>query len=326
MQRVGTRLRGFTIVELLIVIVVIAILAAITLVAYNGIRERAQVGAVQSAVSQGVKKVLAYAALNADIYPADATAAGLVSDANTTYYVSRIGTGYCVVASTQGLTYFQTREINSPTPGTCEGMLAWWPLNGDANDRSGNGANGSVVGALPTTGQGGKPDTAYQLGETNQNIHMGSPASFSSLPSALTYSIWAARTGTSSNQWQQIMGASDTHTGFGIRTNSYGSSVYFEWGYSPFSGASWGSVGYGSLATLNNWRHVAITFDGSVARIYMDGVLVSTSSSTTLRPAQASFSLTTATSGWQGKVDDARVYGRALSAGEIQAIYQAGAQ
>lgn len=326
MQRVGTHFRGFTIVELLIVIVVIAILAAITLVAYNGIRERAQVSAVQSAVSQGVKKVLAYAALNADTYPVDAAAAGLASDANTAYYVSRIGTGYCVTASTQGLTYFQTREVSSPTPGTCEGMLAWWPLNGDANDRSGNGVNGTVYGATISTGYNGVVNGAYQLGETNQYIYMGSPASFSSLSNALTYSVWVARTGTSSNQWPQIMGASDTHTGFGIRTNSYGSSIYFEWGYTPFAGASWGAIGYGSLAALNNWRHVVVTFDGSVARIYIDGVLVSMSSSTALRPGQASFSLTTATSGWQGKVDDARVYGRALSAGEIQAIYQAGAQ
>ena len=37
---------GFTIVELLIVIVVIAILAAITIVAFNGIQERARASAV----------------------------------------------------------------------------------------------------------------------------------------------------------------------------------------------------------------------------------------------------------------------------------------
>ncbi|MBM3210422.1 prepilin-type N-terminal cleavage/methylation domain-containing protein [Candidatus Saccharibacteria bacterium] len=42
------RLGGFTIVELLIVIVVITILAAITIVAYNGIQERSRTAAVQS--------------------------------------------------------------------------------------------------------------------------------------------------------------------------------------------------------------------------------------------------------------------------------------
>ena len=47
--------RGFTIVELLIVIVVIAILAAITLVSYNGITNRANQSANQSAINNYVK-------------------------------------------------------------------------------------------------------------------------------------------------------------------------------------------------------------------------------------------------------------------------------
>ena len=44
--------RGFTIIELLIVIVIVAILAAITVVVYTGIRERAEAAAIVSHVRQ----------------------------------------------------------------------------------------------------------------------------------------------------------------------------------------------------------------------------------------------------------------------------------
>ena len=52
--------RGFTIVELLIVIVVIAILAAISLVAYNGIQNRTKTSAGAQVASQVAKKATAY--------------------------------------------------------------------------------------------------------------------------------------------------------------------------------------------------------------------------------------------------------------------------
>lgn len=63
-----TYLRGFTIVELLIVVVVIAILAAITIVAYNGIQQRTKNTAIIDAASKSQRLISAYIALN-NAYP-----------------------------------------------------------------------------------------------------------------------------------------------------------------------------------------------------------------------------------------------------------------
>jgi len=80
--------KGFTIVELLIVVVVIAILAAITIVSYNGITSRANTSAVKSAAVTVEKKAELY---NTDSgnnrYPA--TGAELTAAASSTsYYLS----------------------------------------------------------------------------------------------------------------------------------------------------------------------------------------------------------------------------------------------
>ena len=63
-----TKSRGFTIVELLIVIVVIAILAAITIVAYNGIQNRAKTSAGNAGANSLMKKAEAFNTINS-VYP-----------------------------------------------------------------------------------------------------------------------------------------------------------------------------------------------------------------------------------------------------------------
>ena len=64
------KLKGFTLVELLIVIVVIAILAAISIVAYNGIQQRSRDSAAKSAASQLSTKVEAWNGIKGS-YPTD---------------------------------------------------------------------------------------------------------------------------------------------------------------------------------------------------------------------------------------------------------------
>ena len=59
---------GFTIVELLIVIVVIAILAAVSIVAYNGVQARTQQSVASSGASDAARKIALYHAENSQ-YP-----------------------------------------------------------------------------------------------------------------------------------------------------------------------------------------------------------------------------------------------------------------
>jgi len=125
--------QGFTIVELLIVIVVIAILAAITIVAYNGIQNRAKQSAAQTAASQANKKVLAFSIDNTDTYPeasgtngiANLSALGINNSGDTSYQYSANNTTsprtFCITATNGNQSYYISSTTQKPTSGACPG-------------------------------------------------------------------------------------------------------------------------------------------------------------------------------------------------------------
>lgn len=110
---------GFTIVELLIVIVVIGILAAITIVAYNGIQNRAYDTSVQNDLVSIAKKMQTEGVTNGDVYPMPTVSMGIKvaksaysSLQNTLYYCKNDSTHQFALAarSRSGKTYKLTSD------------------------------------------------------------------------------------------------------------------------------------------------------------------------------------------------------------------------
>lgn len=122
---------GFTVVELLIVIVVIAILAAISIVAYSGMQDRARSSSSQGAVKLVANKVATYMAEH-DNCPANLAALNIQSTSDVTYQYSCnnsiVPSVYCVTADVGGqLYYIDSATRTSPTAGVCSNynFLLW---------------------------------------------------------------------------------------------------------------------------------------------------------------------------------------------------------
>ena len=143
---------GFTIVELLIVIVIIAILAAITIVAYNGITQRANTSSAKSAAENAIKKIEAY---NADssvqTYPK--TFAALTGAASTTSY------------QLTGVTFTTTRGTGSTAPSTPSTLNFFICTTGSAIeyfDYTAKAWTAMYTGGATGIGGSGTADCAYQ--------------------------------------------------------------------------------------------------------------------------------------------------------------------
>lgn len=111
---------GFTIVELLIVIVIIAILAAVSIVSYVGIQNRAIASILKADLHNAASQLGIEKAQN-DVYPV--SAASIVKSADTTFqYTREDDTTYCLSATSaksSTLAYFVTNTDTTPREGVC---------------------------------------------------------------------------------------------------------------------------------------------------------------------------------------------------------------
>ncbi len=132
--RIVRRTGGFTLVELLIVIVVIAILAAISVVAYNGVQDRARISTMQADLHNAATQLTVFEVDN-EAYPTPNLPASIAPSANNSYEYTSDGTTYCltVTSSSPNVSSYYISDTNgTATEGACAG-------------HTGSGGGGSVI-------------------------------------------------------------------------------------------------------------------------------------------------------------------------------------
>ena len=160
-MNLNTKQKGFTLVELLIVIVVIAILAAISIVAYNGIQNRAKTTSAAASAATIVKKAEAANAVQSS-YPSTLTLTGTAptsGDFESQSDSSLKGSGIQLLsaavtssASTNQVTY---EKCTAPSGTNIARVQSWDYGKGQAsayNYLGNNGAGGCTAWAFVSGG------------------------------------------------------------------------------------------------------------------------------------------------------------------------------
>lgn len=190
------------------------------------------------------------------------------------------------------------------------GLGAYYNLDGNANDSSGNGNNGIVSGATQVAGKVGE---GYLFNGSGDNIAVSSSPSVK-LTAAATINFWVNANDTSGAGIVSKRGPVNEYQVYYYQ----GQMVVLFWGLSNIG------VFSNSNPVIGSWEMWTATYDGTAIRLYKNGVLdASVASSGNIDSAAGDLWLGNDHYGHSlnGVLDDVRIYSRALSAAEVQELY-----
>jgi len=226
-----------------------------------------------------------------------------------------------------------TLHAQPPSYVPTNGLVGWWPFNGNANDESGNGNNGTVNAATLTDDRFGNSGSAYLFNGIDNYISIDDSPSLD--VQNVTISAWynCFDYGLSSQLNQGHIVSKRETSGWGQSFQlALESTTPVNGIWATYTIGSNGSVSYNSNSDLvtNAWVHAVYTHDNNSAKLYINGVAVSASSvigglsSNNLpmwigaRPFAGSNSAF-----YHGTLDDIGIWNRALTPAEVQALYSA---
>ena len=224
-------------------------------------------------------------------------------------------------------------NINAQVPDyvPTEGLVGWWPLDGNADDQVGTN-DGILIGCTESENRFEMSGKALEFDGLDDHISLDTYFN-GQMMSSVSYSIWLNTIGSETDQyvsgkegfWRSIYILISETNSIGFGGTSQG--VYF------------GLSSDDNIIQLGNWHHFVVTFEESMIKLFLDGLLIAEGpSSASLLDYQfyaAGNSTATNYVGarhpvspgichfFNGSLDDFGLWNRALTEEEVLALYNA---
>jgi hypothetical protein len=192
-----------------------------------------------------------------------------------------------------------------------EGLVAYYPFNGNAEDQSGYGHTGVVSGATLTQDRFGRENRAYEFNGSNSEIRIWDPPYCSD---DFSIAFWSKRLDRSKSHFL-ISGGEMLNLGYADPPGVFRFSLYLDDLDTPDSHTD----------VDDAWHFWAVTYEAEsrTRTIYKDGALVATD---TASGDYSGIAMAYIGRGWDtgtvlhGMLDEVRVYDRALSPSEVSCV------
>ncbi len=202
-----------------------------------------------------------------------------------------------------------------------DGLIGWWPFNGNANDESGNGNHGTVNGATLTSDRNGKENSAYSFDGLDNMIS----TNMSSSSKTLSISVWVK---VEKDKFSYPLGFGDNEQigGYGLGFSSVtGECQLKEHSFFVYDGYEkcQNIIQTESVNEINKWENITFILQNNSISLYKNNKFQGTNDNFLLTGINLLQFGRRNDNFWSfgGQIDDIAIYNRALSEQEIKQLY-----
>jgi hypothetical protein len=229
---------------------------------------------------------------------------------------------------------FTSASLAQNLPGyvPTNGLVGWWPFNGNANDESGNGNNGTVNNSTLTADRSGNSNNAYSFDGVDDWILIPSSSSLDNI-SLVTFNFWMKSSQQTNAQLfkkgNSGVSSSFEQLSFQININSQNQSGFAtKYNSNCVPGDGWLNNYSNYNVTDNNWYMITGVIKTDSTLYYINGSLISSVPTPNSSMDICNGGAINLGRNWNndpdqylGVLDDIGIWNRALNQEEISNLY-----